>query len=251
MIMKKLLISLAIFASLSVFNKVDAQHINISINIGNQPAWGPVGYNYARYYYLPDIDCYYNIDLSLFYFRDRGHWVSARYLPYAYHNYNLYHLYKVIINDHNPWHYHHKHVKAYAKYKGNRNQAMIYRSNDNRYKNSRNNRVDWVAPKYRNDNNARENNSRNNGRSESYKNNNNRKPDRDTGSSQRYSRSDKNTDNKKTGRQTDSQRQNSNYNNNLRYTSNSGRDGKSAVSNERRQASDQKQLAENSRTSRR
>lgn len=152
--MKKIMITLAIVLGISSFlpNQIQAQHISVNINIGNQPAWGPVGYDYAPYYYFPDIDCYYNIDLRLFYYWDRGRWISARYLPYAYCHYDLYRTYKVVINDHDPWRYHTRHRQVYAKYRGHHNQPVIHYSKDKRYKNSRKNKYDWRAPEHRNNN---------------------------------------------------------------------------------------------------
>lgn len=196
--MKKFILAFALLIGVASFNsQIQAQHINISINIGSQPAWGPTGYDYVGYYYFPDIDCYYDVNLQLFYFLDRGRWVSARYLPYAYRNYNLYNMYKVVLNVNNPWRYHSAHYRDYARYRGYRPQPVIRDSRDYRYRDSRNNRVVWYSNKksdYRYDNNRGKdnnhnnkvnNNSRpnnnydrkqsNNGRSE-YKNNNNSRP---------------------------------------------------------------------------
>lgn len=47
---------------LTAVSGVNAQiRISINANIVSQPVWGPTGYDYARYYYLPDIDAYYSI----------------------------------------------------------------------------------------------------------------------------------------------------------------------------------------------
>ncbi|NDW08683.1 hypothetical protein [Dysgonomonas sp. 520] len=143
--MKKLLLILALLIGSAAYNATDAQQVNININIGSQPAWGPVGYDYVDYYYMPDINVYYNVNLSLFYWLDRGRWISARYLPYRYHHYDFYHMHKVVINHRpEPWRYNNVHIKDYSRYKGHRNQAVIRYSNDSRYKNSRNNDVRWV-----------------------------------------------------------------------------------------------------------
>jgi hypothetical protein len=139
-VMKKFLLAFALFTGVASFcNTAEAQNINISINTGRQPAWGPAGYDYAGYYYLPDIDCYYDVNAGLFYYFDRGKWISARYLPYAYRNYDLYGLYKVALNVRDPWRYHHIHYKDYSRYRGRRNQIVIRDSRDSRYRDSRNN----------------------------------------------------------------------------------------------------------------
>lgn len=155
--MKKFFLAFALFVGVgSLYNNtIEAQSINISINIGRQPAWGPVGYDYVGYYYFPDIDIYYNVNSGIFYYPDRGRWVSVRYLPPRYRHYDLYGLYKVVLNVNDPWRYHHIHYRDYAKYKGYRKQLVIRDSRDMRYRDSRNNRVGWYydskQPKHRND----------------------------------------------------------------------------------------------------
>lgn len=175
--MKKLLLAFALLiGTTSFYGIAEAQNINISINIGRQPAWGPVGYDYVGYYYFPDIDCYYDVNLSMFYYRDRGHWISARYLPHAYSHYDLYRIHKVVLNVREPWRYHHTHYRDYARYKGHRGQIVIRDSRDVRYRDSRNNRVAWYYSDNRNGHhknnhnykNNKNNNNNNNGRRDNY-----------------------------------------------------------------------------------
>ena len=177
--MKKFVLIFAFLIGVSSFyNKAEAQNINISINIGRQPAWGPVGYDYAGYYYFPEINCYYDVNVGLFYYMNRGYWVSARYLPFSYRNYDLYRLYKVVLNQRDPWHYNRVHYRDYSIYRGHHShrQVVIRDSRDNRYRDSRNNNVRW----YSSDRNASKNNNHNyyrqdnNGRSNNYNNGNNK-----------------------------------------------------------------------------
>ncbi|MDR1503247.1 MAG: hypothetical protein LBT43_12430 [Prevotella sp.] len=184
--MKKFLLAFALFIGVtSFYSTVEAQNINISINIGRQPAWGPVGYDYVGYYYFPDIDCYYDVNVGLFYYFDRGRWISARYLPYGYRNYDLYGLYKVVLNVRDPWRYHHIHYRDYARYRGHRNQIVIRDSRDHRYHDSRNNRVTWYSDNRKDHkyNSGRPNNSYNNNRKDGYDNNRNK--DKNYNNSQR------------------------------------------------------------------
>lgn len=156
--MKKLILAFALIIASATFVTAQAQHISVSININSQPAWGPVGYDYVDYYYIPEIDVYYNVPMSMFYYLDRGRWISSRYLPYSYRNYNLYGMYKVVLNTREPWHYHRHHVRDYARYRDVRNQHVIYYAKDKRYNHSRRNTVAWYEggkhnkpPKYNND----------------------------------------------------------------------------------------------------
>lgn len=144
--MKKFILAFALLIGAgSFYSSVEAQSVNISINVGRQPAWGPVGYDYVDYYYMPDINCYYNVNLGLFYYFDRGSWVSARYLPYSYRDYDMYSMYKVVLNVSNPWRYNNVHCRDYSRYRGHRTQVIIRDSRDNRYRDSRNNRIVWYS----------------------------------------------------------------------------------------------------------
>lgn len=204
--MKKFLLAFALFIGVtSFYNTAEAQNINISINIGRQPAWGPVGYDYVGYYYFPDIDCYYDVNVGLFYYFDRGRWISARYLPYGYRNYDLYGLYKVVLNVREPWRYHHIHYRDYARYRGHRNQIVIRDSRDFRYRDSRNNRVAWYSDN-RKDN--KYNSGRPNSNYNSNRKDNNYRPDNNY------------NNNRKDNNRKDSYNKDKNYNNSQRKNDN-------------------------------
>lgn len=141
--MKKIILSIGFLIAIAGFSGVEAANINVNINIGVQPAWGPAGYDYAAFYYFPDINIYYNVNQGLFHFPQRGRWVSARYLPFAYRNYDLYGLYKVVISDNNPWLFNSRHINDYRHFRGNRSQVVIRNSHDNRYSDSRRNEIRW------------------------------------------------------------------------------------------------------------
>ena len=168
--MKKIILSLGFLIAMASFSGAEAANINVNVNIGVQPAWGPVGYNYVSYYYFPDINVYYNVNRGVFHYPRGGRWVSARYLPGAYRNYDLYGLYKVVLTDNsNPWRYNQRHMHDYRQYRGNRTQIVIRSSHDNRYRDSRRNDVRWYDDRHRgNDNRERDrdfNRDRNNVRS--------------------------------------------------------------------------------------
>lgn len=146
--MKQFLLVAVCFTLMSVshLDYAQAQSVNIRVNIGNQPAWGPVGYDYASYYYFPDIDVYYDVNRRMFYYTERRMWRSAQYLPYRYNRYDLYGMYKVVINQPEPWRYHDRYRKQYAQYRGYRNQPVLLNSSDGRYAAGRNNRIAWINP---------------------------------------------------------------------------------------------------------
>lgn len=106
---------------LLVANATQAQ-VSVNVNIGTPPAWGPAGYNQMEYYYLPDIEAYYDVRASQFIYYGRGKWVRTTYLPRQYRNYDLYGGYKVVLTDYHgrtPYTYFDRHkVKYYRGYHG-------------------------------------------------------------------------------------------------------------------------------------
>ena len=72
--------------------------ISVHLNLGTPPRWGPVGYSQARYYYLPDVEAYYDVQSSMFIYMSGGAWVHRAYLPERYRDYDLYGGYKVVMN---------------------------------------------------------------------------------------------------------------------------------------------------------
>jgi hypothetical protein len=130
--MRKTIALIALFAGLFAFNRVSAQ-VSVSVNIGLQPIWGPVGYDHADYYYLPDIDGYYDVPGHVFVFFDHGAWVRTAELPPRFAHFDLYHAYKVVLNERDPW-MHHDQIRAkYAQFRGRSGQAVIRDSHDKRY----------------------------------------------------------------------------------------------------------------------
>lgn len=131
--MKKLLfIAFLAIGSLTLANRANAQ-LSISINIGSQPAWGPTGYDYVQYYYLPDINAYYNVSAAQYIYLNRGRWVFAKALPRQYASFDIYNSYKVVVNRADPYRNNAADVRAYSKYKGVHNQTVIRDAHEQKY----------------------------------------------------------------------------------------------------------------------
>ncbi len=73
--------------------------VSISFNLGAPPQWAPVENYNAHYYYLPDVESYYDVDARMFIYLNGGNWVHRSALPLRYRNYDLYHGYKVVMSD--------------------------------------------------------------------------------------------------------------------------------------------------------
>jgi hypothetical protein len=71
-------------------------------NIHLQPAWGPAGYDYVDYYYLPDIETYYCVKEHQYIYYTNFHWVFSKYPP-RYREIDLYNCYKVVVNQQKPY----------------------------------------------------------------------------------------------------------------------------------------------------
>lgn len=104
--------------------------LSINVNIGSQPLWGPVGYDYVDYYYLPDVECYYHVPKRQFIYMEGNRWRFSASLPSRYRSYDLYNGYKVVVNSYR--NFDHDRV-YYSRYRNVRNQPVIRYSNDSRY----------------------------------------------------------------------------------------------------------------------
>ncbi len=109
--------------------------LSVNVHIGSPPAWGPSGYNDVRYYYLPDVEAYYDVQTSMFIYISGSQWIRRSYLPTRYRNYDLYHGYKVVMKDYHgnsPYYNFREHKMKYGKgYRGDE-QHNIGNRNDRR-----------------------------------------------------------------------------------------------------------------------
>ena len=121
--LKLIVIVIALFLT----NNIQAQ-VSVNINIGSAPQWGPVGYSGVRYYYLPDVEAYYDVNTSMFIYFGGGKWIHRKNLPYRYRNYDLYNGYKVVLTDYRgnaPYAFYKQHKVKYAKgYRGHPQKSI-------------------------------------------------------------------------------------------------------------------------------
>jgi hypothetical protein len=121
---------------------VEAQ-ISVRVNLGVPPQWGPVGYSDVRYYYLPDVEAYYDVPSSMFIYYNGVSWVRRSSLPSRYRNYDLYSGYKVPMSDYRgrtPYSNFRQHKMQYARgYRGQEQHNIGSRPERENYNNGRNN----------------------------------------------------------------------------------------------------------------
>jgi len=134
-----------------IFASEAQAQISVNLNVGTPPQWGPSGYSNARYYYLPDVEAYYDVERSNFIYISGNTWVRRSQLPNHYRNYDLYNGYKVVMTDYRgnaPYTYYKQHKVKYAKgYRGksqknigNRPGNGNHKSNGNGKSNSKGNK---------------------------------------------------------------------------------------------------------------
>jgi hypothetical protein len=142
--------------------------VRINVNLGVQPAWGPSGYDYVDYYYLPDADAYYNVNRRVFTYWDGRYWITRPSLPGRYANMDLYRSHKIVINNQrDPWTRNNYYRSHYSSYRGNHRQQVIRDSREEKY---------WQNPghpQYNRWKSAQGNGNRNNGNNREYRNVNN------------------------------------------------------------------------------
>lgn len=117
--MKKIILCGALAFSALAFQQAHSQvRLNVNVNIGSQPEWGPRGYSYVDYYYLPDIETYYYVPTRQFIYLSGGNWIFSYGLPPAYRGYDLHRGYKVVINEPRAYRYFPRHRVKYSNYRG-------------------------------------------------------------------------------------------------------------------------------------
>lgn len=128
--MKRIILA-AIFGVASLASIDTKAQVSLNINIGSQPTWGPTGYNHVDYYYLPDIESYYNVSSREYVYQNGNRWITSKSLPSKYRNYDLYNGYKVVMNSPKPYLQHNNNVKQYSRYKDVRGKQISIRDNKN------------------------------------------------------------------------------------------------------------------------
>jgi len=132
--MKKNLFTLLFIISMALFSNTSGAQVRVgvNINIGDQPEWGPAGYDYAEYYYIPDIETYYYVPGRQFVYLSGNRWIFSAGLPPVHARYDLYSGYKVVCNSPHAYKHFYDHRVQYARYKNYYGrQVIIVNKHDN------------------------------------------------------------------------------------------------------------------------
>ncbi len=93
--------------------------VSVNVNIGTPPVWAAAAPAEVQYYYLPDLEVYYDVPARRYIYMRDGGWYRSSSLPARYSGYDLYHGRTVYLTDYRgdrPYVYYNTHK---VKYKGN------------------------------------------------------------------------------------------------------------------------------------
>ena len=80
-----------------------------------------------------DMDTYYDIQNHVFVYRENGSWATNATLPAHLRGFDLFQVYKVVINEPTPWK-NDAASKQYLQFRGRHDQATIRDNHDNKYR---------------------------------------------------------------------------------------------------------------------
>jgi hypothetical protein len=73
--------------------------VQVTTTTSTLPDWGVAGADDARYYYLPDMEAFYDIRGRNFIYMNNGQWEKTSDVPPMYRDVDLYDSYKVVLNE--------------------------------------------------------------------------------------------------------------------------------------------------------
>lgn len=148
--MRKIVLAISTALGMMTMSEITAAKVNVNVNINIQPNWGPSGYDYVSYYYLPEYNVYYNVINKKFHYKSGQRWVTAAQLPPQFGRVDLYRTYKVVINNqNNPYLYNDKHIRTYGSYKNKYNQ-ITWRYYNTKYNTPKHTQPKGMKPNDRN-----------------------------------------------------------------------------------------------------
>ena len=108
-------ISAIFFTSLT---SVYSTSLQAQVRQYTNPVWAPAYYSGVRYYYIPDIETFYDLTNQDFVYLDDGQWQFSDGLPPMYSGFDLYNAYVVALdlNVFQPWMHFHLYVSNYPRY---------------------------------------------------------------------------------------------------------------------------------------
>ena len=110
------IIKVVLIGLLSIVAANAEAQVSVNINVGTPPVWAPAERVETQYYYLPEIDTYYDVPSERFIYVSQGNWIRSERLPARYSNYNLRGGKVIYLTDYrgnSPYVYHKQHKVKY------------------------------------------------------------------------------------------------------------------------------------------
>lgn len=73
--------------------------ISVNVNVGGPPVWAPTAPVEVQFYYLPDIEVYYDVPAQRYIYLNNGAWARSANLPKRYRGYDLHFSHPVYLSD--------------------------------------------------------------------------------------------------------------------------------------------------------
>lgn len=111
-------IKLAFLSILFAITMASEAQVSVNVNIGTPPVWAPSNAVAVQYYYLPEIETYYDVPSKKYIYFSNGKWVRVGSLPPHYRHYDLYHGHTVFLTDYKgkyPYNHFKQHKVKYPK----------------------------------------------------------------------------------------------------------------------------------------
>ncbi len=126
--MKRLLLTLLWVVTATLPLTVQAQ-VYARVPTAPPPPWAPAGFPRAKYYYLPDLQMYYDVPAASFILFNRGQWIAVRQLPPMYRSYDLYASPKVVLDYYGPYPFGHYevHRQRFPRWHCAPHSVIVYR----------------------------------------------------------------------------------------------------------------------------
>ena len=118
--LKKQAFFVLVLVSVSMFSSCDMySYVSPSSQISYEnPSWAPDYYPGVRYYYLPDIETFYDLSTREFVYLNDGQWFYSADLPPIYADYDLNNCFVIDINQNTfePWMHYQYYVSHYPRF---------------------------------------------------------------------------------------------------------------------------------------
>ena len=141
---KNTLYPMILILSLCAFQTTINAQVAVNVNLGSPPVWAKTAPVEVQYYYLPDIETYYDVPSHRYIYLRNGSWYRSTSLPPRYKSYDLYHSRPIYLTDYRgntPYTFYKEHKVKYkgnGKWKRNGNDNGLHKGKDKGHDNGHN-----------------------------------------------------------------------------------------------------------------